>query len=220
MSTNEPPPEQPPSGSEVPPPPTGAAPPPPAGQYGTPPPAGQYGVPPQAGPPGVPRPGELVERFLARLIDGVILGVAYGILAAIFGAILISDAHFRSDGTFDNGSTVLYYIVLGIILSLLSLGYYSFMESNQGQTVGKMVLKLRVYGPDGTSNPTLEQAVRRNIWTAFPLLFIIPVVGQLLAGLGALVAEILIAVGINNDPVNRQAWHDHFAGGTRVMKVG
>jgi uncharacterized RDD family membrane protein YckC len=94
------------------------------------------------------------------------------------------------------------------------------MESTYGQTVGKMVLKLRVYGPDGTSNPTLEQALRRNIWTAFPLAFIIPVVGQLIAGLGALIAEILIAVGINNDTVNRQAWHDHFAGGTRVVKVG
>ena len=31
---------------------------------------------------------------------------------------------------------------------------------------------------------------------------------------------IMIAVGINNDTVNRQAWHDNFAGGTRVVKVG
>ena len=31
---------------------------------------------------------------------------------------------------------------------------------------------------------------------------------------------ILIAVGINNDTVNRQAWHDQFAGETRVWKLG
>jgi hypothetical protein len=30
----------------------------------------------------------------------------------------------------------------------------------------------------------------------------------------------MIAVGINNDPINRQAWHDHFAGETRVLKEG
>ncbi len=35
-----------------------------------------------------------------------------------------------------------------------------------------------------------------------------------------LVAVIMIAVGINNDTVNRQAWHDHFAGETRVIKEG
>ena len=209
MSTNEPPPEQPPADQTPP-----LTPPP------TPPPAAQYGAPPPPAPPGVPRPGELLDRFLARLIDGVIIGVAYGILSAVFATILISDAIRRSDGTIDDGSTILYYIVLGIVLSLLSLGYYSYMESSHGQTLGKMVMKLRVYGPDGTSNPTLEQAIRRNIWTAFPLAFVIPVVGQIIGGLGALVAEIMIAVGINSDTVNRQAWHDHFAGGTRVVKIG
>jgi uncharacterized RDD family membrane protein YckC len=209
MSTNDPSAPEPQPSSEV--PPTA----PPA------PPAGQYGAPPPVAPPGVPRPGELLDRFLARLIDGLILGVAYGILAVIFGAILIRDARYDvEDGTLDDGSTVLYYFVLGIVLALLSIVYYSYMESSRGQTLGKMAMKLRVYGPDGTSNPTLEQAVRRNIWTAFPLAFVIPVVGQLIAGVGALIAEIMIAVGINSDTVNRQAWHDHFAGGTRVVKIG
>ncbi len=30
----------------------------------------------------------------------------------------------------------------------------------------------------------------------------------------------MIAVGINSDTVRRQGWHDHFAGGTYVLKVG
>ena len=43
------------------------------------------------------------------------------------------------------------------------------MESSRGQTLGKMVLKLRRSGPTG-SNPTLEQALRRNIFYAANLL--------------------------------------------------
>ena len=54
---------------------------------------------------------------------------------------------------------------------------------------------------------------------ALPLLGIIPILGGLVAGIGQLVAVILIAVGINNDPVARRPWTDNFAG-TRVIKEG
>ncbi len=30
----------------------------------------------------------------------------------------------------------------------------------------------------------------------------------------------MIAVGINTDTLRRQAWHDKFAGGTQVLKIG
>ena len=33
-------------------------------------------------------------------------------------------------------------------------------------------------------------------------------------------AAVLIAIGISNDKVNRQGWHDRFAGGTQVWKIG
>jgi uncharacterized RDD family membrane protein YckC len=94
------------------------------------------------------------------------------------------------------------------------------MESSRGQTVGKIVMKLRVFGPDGVSNPTMEQAVKRNIYMAFGIAGIVPVVGTLLGGLASLGAVILIAVNINADTARRQHWFDHFAGGTQVMKIG
>jgi uncharacterized RDD family membrane protein YckC len=168
----------------------------------------------------VPRPGELLDRFLARLIDGVILGVVYGILFAILGAALIRDAKVNSDFTVDEGSSVLFYIVFSIVISALQLGYFGYLESSRGQTIGKQIMKLRVYGPDGTSNPTMEQAIRRNIWLAAGFIGVIPVLGTVLSGLGQLVAIILIVVGINGDPVRRQHWFDQFAGGTQVMKIG
>jgi uncharacterized RDD family membrane protein YckC len=232
MSSTEPPVEPPPptgGSTPPPPPPAGVTPPPPPP---APDPAGAALPPagaaaPMAGPPGVAygpgQPGNLMDRFLARLIDGVILGAIFGILYAILGAILISDAHFDDDGDFHGSSSLVFLIVFGVVITLLQVGYYTYMESSRGQTIGKIAMKLRTFGPDGTSNPTTEQALRRNIFTAWPVLYIIPVAGLFLAPIAALAAfvgEIFIAVQINEDTVRRQAWHDRLAGGTLVMKIG
>ena len=207
MSSTEPP-----AGST--PPPGEPTPPPPAPEAAaTPPPANPSTVPPPPPPPagatapmpgapagalGVPRPAELLDRFLARLIDGIIVGIVYFV---IYIVLLSAMDYFLA------------VFLSGVVGSLLYIGYFAYMESNRGQTLGKQIMKLRTYGPDGASNPTMEQAVRRNIWYAFG---IIPFVG----GLAELASVILIAIGINGDPVNRQHWFDTFAGGTKVLKVG
>lgn len=180
---------------------------------GTPPPG--YGPAPT---PTLPRPGELVDRFLARLIDYVLLAVVNAVLvsALVVGALMGDAAGF---GTFGGGTTFAASAVSAILSSALALGYFALMESSRGQTVGKMLLKLKTTGPDG-QNPSLEQAIRRNLFTALGILGIIPIFGSLLSAMLSLAAIVLIAIGINNDPVNRQAWHDHFAGETRVWKVG
>ena len=224
MSSTEPPAgSTPPPGEPTPPPP-----PPPANPATVPPPDQSMAPPPPPPPPagaaapgpgapmaaaGVPRPGELVDRFLARLIDFVILGIVYGIIVGIVGGVLITG--YRS-----GGELFLYYLIISVLSSLIYLAYFAYMESSRGQTVGKIVMKLKTFGPDGVSNPTMEQAVRRNIWVAFGILGIVPVVGTLLGGLASLAAIIFIAVGINGDTAKRQHWFDTFAGGTQVMKIG
>jgi len=185
--------------SEQPPPP-----PPPA-----PGPAG--GQPPV---PGVPRPGELLDRFLARLIDGILLGIVFGIMSAIFSGIFLSGL------TYSTGEWLLYWLFVTVITVAITMGYFAFMETNNGNSLGKQLLKLKVTGPDGASHPTLEQSLRRNSFYAIQLAYIVPVVGAIFGGIGMLVAVIMIAVTINNDTVNRQGWHDRFAGGTRVFKIG
>jgi uncharacterized RDD family membrane protein YckC len=170
------------------------APPPP------PPPAGAA-----APAPGVPgagygagQPGNLLDRFLARLIDGIIVGVVIAILNFILQAGM---SYWTA--TF----------ISGVIGAVLVTGYFVYFESERGQTVGKQVMKLKTVGPDGQSNPTVNEALKRNIWNAFQ---IVPCLGPL----AALASVILIAIGINGDPVNRQHWFDKFAGGTRVLKIG
>lgn len=190
-------------------------PPPPGGPGGPPPPNGGYGMPQPGAPAGVPRPAELLNRFLARLIDHIGLGIVYGIFYAVLSSI------FLTGFSHSFGEYFIFYTLLAIIQAAVYLAYFALMESNNGQTVGKMIMKLRTYGPDGVSKPTMEQAVKRNAYSALGVLSIIPFVGWFFLGWAApLAAVIFIAITLNNDKPNHQGWHDRFAGGTRVMQVG
>src|SRR6476659_6537267 len=168
---------------------------------------------PGAGPDAGQRPGELVDRFLARLIDGVILAVVYVVVSVVVGVAVTGDggALYRSGSGARAASAVLGAVIY--------LGYFSLLESTRGQTVGKTVRRLRTLGPAG-GNPTLDQSLRRNIWVAAGILGVIPVVGSTIGGLLELLAVVMIAVGINNGPLHRQAWHGRLGGGTHVVKEG
>lgn len=146
------------------------------------------------------RPGELLERFLARIIDGLLLGVVYGILITIV----------RPGDAFGAN------LVMGIGFAALGLGYYAFLDSSRGATLGKMLLKLEVRGPSG-GHPSVEESLRRNVLYVVGIFTSLPWVG-LIAALGQFIGAIMIAVGIQGDKERRQAWHDRFAGGTYVVK--
>ena len=199
------------------PPPEGSSPPPPPeGQQsapGTPPPAAPappsqpgYGYGPPAS--GVGQPAELLMRFL-------------GIVNAIITAIVVVGAFGLSGGNsfgFGMGRSFAAGAVSAVITAALYLGYFTLMESRNGQTIGKMLFKLQTQGPDG-STPTTEQALKRNFWVALGILGVIPIVGGLIGGLAELAIVIIIAVTISNSPT-RQGWHDNLAGGTKVIKIG
>jgi len=65
----------------------------------------------------------------------------------------------------------------------------------------------------------MQEAVKRNIFYALPIVLIVPVLGWLVYAVAAIGSLVLIIMGINSDP-KRQHWFDKFAGGTQVMKVG
>ena len=135
-------------------------PPPPPGGYGGPPPPPQPGGHPGQPAAGVPRPGELLNRFLARLIDHILLGIVAFVLW------MVGNAIFLQGFVYSFGEYFLFYTFLSILQAAVYLGYFAFMESSRGQTVGKMIMKLRTYGPDRASNPTMEQAIKRNGYAA------------------------------------------------------
>lgn len=140
---------------------------------------------------------------------GVAAVIVNVILALIFGV---------SGGFGGYGSSYAYGAVSSVITAVIYLGYFAYMESSQGKTLGKMIVKLRVLGASG-GNPTMQEAIKRNIWLGLPILGVVPILGGLVAWLGEVVAIILCAVGINSDP-QRQHWFDKFAGNTQVIKEG
>ncbi|WP_426947118.1 RDD family protein [Ornithinimicrobium sp. W1679] len=188
-------------------------------RQGTPPQDGYYQQPghpsTQAGSM-VGRPAELLDRFLARLIDHVILLVVNFVLVSF---VVVGSLMGGSGGMFGGGGNFLTGAVGSVLATAIYLGYFAYLESSRGQTIGKMVVKLETRGAGG-GRPTIEEAVRRNIWVALTLLGILPFVGGFLAGLAQLAAMIAIAVGISSDTAGRRGWHDRFAGGTQVVKVG
>ncbi|MGW6623211.1 RDD family protein [Nocardia sp. NPDC055002] len=152
---------------------------------------GQYGQ--QQGFGGV-QAADLGIRIGARLIDYLIVGIP---VAIVLGLIV--------------GSGTGGQIATSLILSLAIYGYFVAMEvTQQGQSLGKKILGLRVLAPGGAPSLTPEQSLKRNLFTIVGL---IPCVG----GLVSLGLAIYIMVTISNDP-NKQGWHDKFAGGTQVVK--
>jgi uncharacterized RDD family membrane protein YckC len=78
-------------------------------------------------------------RFLALLIDAIIIGVVGGILGAIF----------RNSPGLSGGVT-----------GLLALAYFIVLEATQGATLGKMALGLRVTRTDGAPISWTESIIR------------------------------------------------------------
>ncbi|POX91153.1 hypothetical protein C3477_05830 [Mycobacterium kansasii] len=139
------------------------------------------------------QPGPLGLRFLARLID-VLLVVIVAVPLAV-----LAEIHIGAAGLFP-----------GLFSGLLAFSYFVAFEVSQGWTLGKKLLGMRVHGPAGAEKPTVRQSAVRNLFT---LLAIIPFVGELLV----LVAGIVIAATIQSSPT-KQGKHDEFAGGTHVVK--
>jgi len=156
---------------------------------------------------GIGAPADLGPRVLARLIDYVIL---WAVFLVILFPVFLALSFLGSIGGVVGGGFSLGSLVFGIIVAALVVGYFAIMESQRGQTVGKMVMGLETQGPNG-GKPTTEEAVKRNVWNA---LNVIPILGGLLL----LGASIYIMVTINQSPT-KTGWHDEFAGGTKVIKI-
>ncbi|WP_168990775.1 RDD family protein [Mycobacterium attenuatum] len=140
------------------------------------------------------QPAPLGLRFLARLIDAILVGIITVPLA------MLTEMHIGTTGLFT-----------GLFSGLLAFVYFVAFEASQGGTLGKKLLRMRVRGPAGAERPTLRQSAVRNLFT---LLAVIPFLGEVLMLFGAIV----IAATIQSSPT-KQGRHDEFAGGTQVVKV-
>lgn len=86
-------------------------------------------------------------RFVSILIDGIIVGIIQGVIAMVLGV-------FREPGMVPWWWWILSFVIY--------IAYYTYLEGNSGQTIGKMVTKIKVVREDG-GKIDMNQAFTRNI---------------------------------------------------------
>ncbi|MBT8228058.1 MAG: RDD family protein [Dactylosporangium sp.] len=127
-------------------------------------------VPPPTAPSGQPL-AEFGDRLLARLLDGVIVGVASLVLMVplfLWISVAIVDS---VESTSPNGLALALNIIgiyLGVLLLSLLMSYIYEVEMvfRTGQTIGKRVMKLQIV-PVG--NETMDRGMVARRWLAAQL---------------------------------------------------
>ncbi|MET9292837.1 RDD family protein [Streptomyces sp. NPDC003077] len=109
---------------------------------------GPYGGPYGAADPlaGMPPLAHRGRRLVARIIDGLIIGVPVGLIVSL----LVGGVDYTSTSSADSGRQA---TVSGITM-LAYLVYEGLMLTSRGQTVGKMIMGIRVAMLDNGAIPT------------------------------------------------------------------
>jgi uncharacterized RDD family membrane protein YckC len=152
---------------------------------------GQYG--------GYSQLAGMGQRFGARLLDGLIVGIPAAILLSlIFLPLLTTDAGFDSNGNFTTGTgTLARQFIFSLIFLIAFAAYDILMISKRGATVGKQLVGILVINENGGPVST-EDAAKR--WAIFQLPGLVPFIG----GLWVLVC----ALSPFFDSQRRQGFHD------------
>ncbi|MEV3860439.1 RDD family protein [Streptomyces sp. NPDC050095] len=177
-----------------------------------------YGAHPQQpmGMPGVPPLASMGRRFAARLIDGVVISVVYGIvmgpkLVDLVRAMVDCDPD-ASDSVFnacvDHAQSDFYsgFWPLMLILWVVVALYETLMIGFVGATLGKLALGLRALKAETGEKPGIGGGFLR---------WVIPTVGTFACGIGTWVVYLS---PLWDKSGRKQGWHDKVAG-TVVVQV-
>ena len=131
----------------------------------------------------------ILARFLALLIDSVLLSVVVAVIYAVFGGFMALIG--GSENPLLNVVAAASLVVMMLALFLLQFGYFGYFWSTSGQTPGMRLTNVKV----------VDQA------TGQPISF---VVGALRGSLGYYISGALFGLGyiwaIFDE--NNEAWHD------------
>jgi len=110
-------------------------------------------------------------RFVSILIDSIVLAIVFAILGVIFG---VFNYQVNSPGLDLYGGES-----YGILSFIIYIAYYTLLEGSTGQTIGKMITKIRVVKEDG-SKMDMGPAFVRNLLRIVDALPVSYLVGALL----------------------------------------
>ncbi|MET9347852.1 RDD family protein [Streptomyces termitum] len=182
-------------------------PPPPGNPYGGGTPGGPYGGDPYGGTgggyggadplAGMPPLAEPGRRILARLIDWVIIAVPLALIGIPFD---IYDRVSEDGADFQDAITGGGQLAFQLISIVAYVAYDTVLTAQNGQTLGKRLMKLRVAMLNDGSTPPMSQSLLRAVVLWLPALICC-------ACLWPLLLLILILV----DKPYRQGLHDKAA---------
>lgn len=175
---------------------------------GTPPGPPAYGTGPGypqgfGAPVTGPVPADMGKRLLARIIDGVLIGIAYTILFTLFfagGAATVQvdpvTGELNSAGRGFVASLFIGFALLGV----LGIAYEVVMIALRGATVGKQLMGIKV---------VLERDGSVPGWMPSVLRWVIPqAAGWVTCGLGTLIVYLS---PFFDSAKRNQGWHDKVA---------
>ena len=129
------------------------------------------------------------RRILATIVDGLILGSSFTVMSMLFGN--ITDVGFSDwNGSMPALPSLLYAVIVVL--------YYILLEGYLGQTVGKMVLGIKVVREDNGEAPGLGGATIRTLFRIVDGLFsyLVAFIAVLISGknqrLGDMAAHTLV----------------------------
>ena len=163
-------------------------------------------------------------RFVAALLDGIILCVPAAIIQIIFGIGFFSRffKHAQNTAFLDSASYVKIYLITTMIQVMIQFFYYTFMESSHRQaTIGKIALGIKVTDLRYERISYGRAAGRfflKNIYFTLPTLLLTTVDPGTMPYIQVPLFLIgFVAYCIAGWTTNKQALHDMFAG-TYVIK--
>jgi uncharacterized RDD family membrane protein YckC len=128
------------------------------------------------------------RRVLATIVDGIVLSVAFWVMSALFGS---TSAEGGQVGASLSGLAALF-------LFIVSVAYFIILEGYLGQTVGKMLLGIKVVREGTGEVPGIKAATIRTVMRlidglfAYLVAFIAVLASQKNQRLGDMLANTLV----------------------------
>lgn len=93
------------------------------------------------------------RRILAIIIDTIVLGLVFGLMSAFFGT--ASAGAGQANASLNGVAALVYFLIF--------FAYFAILEGYSGQTLGKMLLGIKVVREDDGGVPGLGAAAIRTL---------------------------------------------------------
>ncbi len=137
-------------------------------------PPSAHQAPPYVGPAGGMRYEGVAIRFVAILIDAIILAIITGIITAPFNAASSISVTNTTGIPMVSVASNPFAAIGGFISAVIDFAYFTWLLGARGQTIGKMAVKIKVVREDGSKINYVDAAARTILLLIDAIPYVIP----------------------------------------------